>query len=83
MKIRLRSHRARENFVRFIGRRPRAFFSFDDRHHYYEVTDAEWARFLRAKRERRTYWHGSVCGARLKRGAHYMPCLKFERAHNA
>lgn len=69
--IRLGSHRAREYFMRSIGRRAQGYYSFHDKNHVYAVTPEEWADFVDAKKNRRTYWHGSVTKARLVKGADY------------
>jgi hypothetical protein len=57
----LKSHRARENFVRFLGRKPKEMVDWDrGMRHVYLVTRDEWLRFVEQGRAFHSRWHGSV-----------------------
>ena len=63
----IKSHRARENFMRFLGRKAQSYYTSKREHQFYEVTPDEWRRFEENKKEHRTYWHGSITKARVDR----------------
>jgi hypothetical protein len=65
--VRIGSHRARKMFGRFLGREPRCWYTLAVGACFHDVTRAEWARFVREKRENSTYWHGSITKARVDR----------------
>lgn len=63
--LRVKSHRAGANLARMFGRKLQYWWTMDDGGCLAEVTPSEAAALDAAKRERRTYWHGSITRARL------------------